>query len=336
MGENTKKAQPKQKEYADKRRQAKEKKVKEGDEVLLKREKSTTKSPWDPKPFKVVQVDGSKVTARRGDEKKARAKNHVKVVKIRPDYLRVKSKHQTKSRQEEELDLEVSEDTLERMRAILPADPGQGALEEGPQGQREDQVHRQALHLDLVPMQAEIEAQRRDRSISASGRVSRPPLRYGFETARAAENLQEGLTAYPEDNVVRVVTPCVTPGVSPDCSLGEMVTPEENSGSSGSTPVPSPSRAGVLSAPWLPSHEIAQGRTARERAQDILERHRHWSTSGEGIPNHPRFDQWQPGKVGGQVVEDVSSSGALKEERSGRDTLSPRKRKRRTGLKIAR
>ena len=116
MGKNTKKAQPKQKEYADKRRQAKEKKVKEGDEVLLKREKSTTKSPWDPKPFKVVQVDGSKVTARRGDEKKARAKNHVKVVKIRPDYLRVKSKHQTKSRQEEELDLEVSEDTLERMR----------------------------------------------------------------------------------------------------------------------------------------------------------------------------------------------------------------------------
>ena len=286
MGENTKKAQPKQKEYADKRRQAKEKKVKEGDEVLLKREKSTTKSPWDPKPFKVVQVDGSKVTARRGDEKKARAKNHVKVVKIRPDYLRVKSKHQTKSRQEEELDLEVSEDTLERMRAILPADPGQGALEEGPQGQREDQVHRQALHLDLVPMQAEVEAQRRDRSISASGRVSRPPLRYGFETARDAENLQEGLTAYPEDNVVRVVTPCVTPGVSPDCSLEGMVTPEENPGSSGSTPMPSPSRA-----PWLPCQDIAPGRTARERAQDILERHRHWSTSGEGIPNHPRFDR---------------------------------------------
>ena len=47
--------------------------MKEGDEVLLKREKSTTKSPWDPKPFEVVQV---------------RAKNHVKVVKVRPDYLR--------------------------------------------------------------------------------------------------------------------------------------------------------------------------------------------------------------------------------------------------------
>ena len=127
---------------------------------------------------------------------------------------------------------------------------------------------------------------------------------------------------------MRVVAPCVTPGVSPDCSLGEMVTPEENSGSSGSTPVPSPSRAGVLSAPWLPSHEIAQGRTARERAQDILERHRHWSTSGEGIPNHPRFDQWQPGKVGCQVVGDVSLARASEEERSGRDTLSPRKRKR--------
>jgi len=82
--ENTKKAQLKQKEYADKRRQAK---VKEGDEVLLKREKSTTKSPWNPKPFKMVQVEGYRVTARR-DEKKARATNHVKVVKIRSDYLR--------------------------------------------------------------------------------------------------------------------------------------------------------------------------------------------------------------------------------------------------------
>ena len=178
-----------------------------------------------------------------------------------------------------------------------------------------------AKEVPIIPSAAKVEE-------GPAPSTSRPPLRYGFETARVAENLQEGLTAYPEDNVVRVVTPCVTPGASPDCSLGEMVTPEENSGSSGSTPVPSPSRAGVSLASWLPSHEVARGRTARERAQDILERHRHWSTSGEGIPNHPRFDQWQPGKVGGQVVEDVSSSGALKEERSGRDTLSPRKRKR--------
>ena len=89
MRGDTKEARLKRKEYADKRWQAKEKKVKEGDEVLLKREKSTTKSPWDPKPFKVVQVEGSRVTARRGEEKKARAKNHVKVVKVRPDYLRV-------------------------------------------------------------------------------------------------------------------------------------------------------------------------------------------------------------------------------------------------------
>ena len=64
--------------------------MKEGDEVLLKREKSTTKSPWDPKPFKVVQRRRAPmVTARRGEEKKkARAKNHVRVVKVHPDYLR--------------------------------------------------------------------------------------------------------------------------------------------------------------------------------------------------------------------------------------------------------
>ena len=45
---------------------------------------------------------------------------------------------------------------------------------------------------------------------------------------------------------------------------------------------------------WLPLEEVGSGRTARERAQDVLERHRHWSTGGEGIPRHWRFDTWDP------------------------------------------
>ena len=61
---DTKKARFKQNEYADKRWRAKEKKVKEGDEVPLKREKCTTKPPWDPKPFEVVQVE---VRAKKND-----------------------------------------------------------------------------------------------------------------------------------------------------------------------------------------------------------------------------------------------------------------------------
>jgi len=38
----------KQKEYADEKRKAKEKKIEIGDKIMVRQKKSTLKSPWDP------------------------------------------------------------------------------------------------------------------------------------------------------------------------------------------------------------------------------------------------------------------------------------------------
>ena len=73
-----------QKEGFDKRQKAKEKKLNKGDEVLIQQKKTLVKSPWDPEGFEVTEVKGSKVTLKRGEETKTRAKNHVKVVEKRP------------------------------------------------------------------------------------------------------------------------------------------------------------------------------------------------------------------------------------------------------------
>ena len=54
---------------------------------MVRQKKSTLKSPWHPEPYQVVKVEGSKVTAERGNQRKVRAKNKVKVVKERPVQL---------------------------------------------------------------------------------------------------------------------------------------------------------------------------------------------------------------------------------------------------------
>ena len=50
----------KQKSYADKKRRSEEKEVREGDKVLIKRKKTTIKSPWDPNAYKVKEVKGDR------------------------------------------------------------------------------------------------------------------------------------------------------------------------------------------------------------------------------------------------------------------------------------
>merc|ERR1719319_1542724 len=105
----------KQKKYSDEKNKAKEKVVKPGDKILVKREKTTTKSPWDPSPYSVVKVQGSKVTATRGEQTRARAKNHIKVVKERPEHLQMQQpKRKKKPEEEEELDLEVDMTIIRR------------------------------------------------------------------------------------------------------------------------------------------------------------------------------------------------------------------------------
>ena len=108
------KQKEKQKEYADNRRRVKAKSVKPGDKILVKREKTTIKSPWDPEPYSVVEVRGSKVAARRGEQTKDRAKNHIKVLKPRPQYLQTTNTLWRKKEEEEELGLEVSMEAIMR------------------------------------------------------------------------------------------------------------------------------------------------------------------------------------------------------------------------------
>ena len=78
----------KQKNYVDKRRRATEKKILVGDEVLLKQEKTTIKPPWDPRPMKVTEVKGTKVTAKRGPQERTRNVEKFKIIKKRPRYLK--------------------------------------------------------------------------------------------------------------------------------------------------------------------------------------------------------------------------------------------------------
>ena len=54
------------KEKLDLRKTAKNKEVSVGDKVLLSQRKSTTKPPYDPRPFEVIEIKGTQVTAERG------------------------------------------------------------------------------------------------------------------------------------------------------------------------------------------------------------------------------------------------------------------------------
>ena len=61
----------------DKKRRVKEKEVKVGDKILIQQKKSTTKTPWDPQPYEVLEVKGSKVKAQKGEIIRERAKNNI-------------------------------------------------------------------------------------------------------------------------------------------------------------------------------------------------------------------------------------------------------------------
>jgi len=76
-----------QKKQFDRRRKATNKEVKVGDQILVKQDKSTTKPPFDPSPYTVVQVDGNRIDAEREGKFRQRDKNAIKVVKQRPKHL---------------------------------------------------------------------------------------------------------------------------------------------------------------------------------------------------------------------------------------------------------
>jgi hypothetical protein len=78
------------KEVYDKKHRVKEQTIKMGDKVLIKQQKTTVKPPFDPKPYSVTEVKGTQVTAVRGNQKKVRSKEKVKLLQDRPRHLQGK------------------------------------------------------------------------------------------------------------------------------------------------------------------------------------------------------------------------------------------------------
>ena len=76
------------------------------------------RTPWDPAPYEVMEVKGSRVRDQRGDLIKDRAKNN-KVLKERPKRLQVRVKIFIK--EAEELDLNVNMDKIRVLSAAPPA-----------------------------------------------------------------------------------------------------------------------------------------------------------------------------------------------------------------------
>ena len=78
----------KRKEVRDKRKTAQEKMVKPGTKVLVAQRKTTTKPPFDPNPYTVMEVKGTQVTAERNGKIKKRNLAKVKILKERPERLK--------------------------------------------------------------------------------------------------------------------------------------------------------------------------------------------------------------------------------------------------------
>ena len=92
---------------------------------MIQQKKSTTKTPWDPRPYTVTQVKGSQVEVKRGEEVKRRALNLIKKLK----YRREGENRETKSRDDEDPDIDITiEEVRRRIREEKEAAAG-GAQE---------------------------------------------------------------------------------------------------------------------------------------------------------------------------------------------------------------
>ena len=80
------------KQRYDKRKNATTTTITPGDKVLIKQQKSTIKPPFNPKPFTVVKVKGTQVTATRGTKIRTRNLSKVKPLRKQPPHLQATPK----------------------------------------------------------------------------------------------------------------------------------------------------------------------------------------------------------------------------------------------------
>ena len=152
-----------------------------------------------------------------------------------------------------------------------------------------------------APIQADLVAAQAAMGFTRAGRMRKPVDRLGIEKERQGveePDLQALLTLPDRLPVFSDSSPAPSPTISAIDSPA-------------STPVATPDTSPDVStiapplAPcWLPEGRNSgqgmdwndwKGRTARERAENILERHRHWSDDGGGIPDVPELLHWDPG-----------------------------------------
>jgi transposase InsO family protein len=210
----------KQKKYSDRRRRVKDKVIRPGDSVLIQRKKTTLRTPWDPEPFRVIKVEGSRVTGRRGQEEKARAKNRLKVVKPRPRTWETPRTSGRRRRGEEELDLEVSLAALGP--AVEPEQQEQQALPDLPEDEEDwddDEEANRPINREAAALR---DALSRAYEPARLKRATTAPRRIGFEEERTDQRDQQ-LRTPEEGSESRASTPGATASnsrnQSPDSSL---------------------------------------------------------------------------------------------------------------------
>ena len=80
--ERDKEQKLKYKQYTDKTRRAKVVEINPGDTVVVKQDRLSLHPPWDPRPFTITKVKGTKVFLEQDGKPKVRSKNKSKLVKI--------------------------------------------------------------------------------------------------------------------------------------------------------------------------------------------------------------------------------------------------------------
>ena len=186
-----------------------------------------------------------------------------------------------------------------RQDALVAQQPPQQAVDPAPQPAHNPiEINVQPVPAQLV-LQAEMDAQVQERGITRGGRVTKAPERYGIEKDRWEERTldlnisdtfierdltPEGPSTASTPFISPVATPGLTPVITPDTSPNTTVVWERH-----------------LDWGLPPDPDMSTGRTSQQRADDVLERHRHRSDPGpDAVPQHPRFQDWDPGPEGGR------------------------------------
>ena len=92
---------------------------------MLQQQKTTLRSPYDPDTYKVEEIKGSSVVAERRGRRLLRAKNLIKVVKQRPDYLKETMREKPKKIVDEDIDVDM--DIIRRRVAEMEKESGDEA-----------------------------------------------------------------------------------------------------------------------------------------------------------------------------------------------------------------